>query len=159
MLWSSMAIVVKVARVAIQSDGSGNRAGKTKVLGRSCLVYRLFGGRGCLLYSLSASAEEEKGRFMGGRGAACVLWRHRASGARTNPRKGQSRGILGGFLGRGNEGPLLLNNYNQRTCLCLPCRRRPMFPDRNCCLSYAAAPPFGRLSTLPNSSSVVHPEC
>ena len=53
-----------VASMAIESHGSGNRVGKTKVLGRSCLVYRLFWGAGCLLYSLSGS-EEENGGFMG----------------------------------------------------------------------------------------------
>ena len=81
--------------------------------------------------------------------AACVLWRHRASGARRNPTKRQSEASL-------------LNNYNQRTCLCLCCRRCPMFLERNCCLSYtsaAAAPPFAWLSTLPNSSSAVQLEC
>ena len=35
-----------VASMAIESHGSGNRVGKTKVLGRSCLVYRLFWGAG-----------------------------------------------------------------------------------------------------------------
>ena len=59
-----------VASMAIESHGSGNRVGKTKVLGRSCLVYRLFGGAGCLLHTLSGS-EEENGGFMGG-GAICI---------------------------------------------------------------------------------------
>ena len=79
-----------VASMAIESHGSGNRVGKTKVLGRSCLVYRLFWGAGCLLYSLSAS-EEEKGGFMGGR-AAYVLWRWRHR---------EQEGILRS----GNQGP------------------------------------------------------
>ena len=57
-----------VASMAIESHGSGNRVGKTKVLGRSCLVYRLFWG--CLLYSLLGS-EEENGGIMGG-GVPCM---------------------------------------------------------------------------------------
>ena len=58
-----------VASMAIQSHGgSGNRAGKTKVLGGSLLE----GDVCCTMYSLSVSEEEKEG-FLGG-GCICTLW-------------------------------------------------------------------------------------